>query len=258
MAEEVGDAAIVVPKAMIWSFAINIPFTFGMVISYLYCLKSIPDALSDPTGFPFIYVFRQATGSAGGTTGLTVVILILITMITTSAMASTSRQTFAFARDRGLPLGGWIGAVNERLRAPANAVIFTVIVTCLVSLINIGSTVAFNALLSLATVALMGTYVISIGCVTLRRFNKDTTLPPARWSLGKAGLPVNVIALLYAFYGFFWSFWPNAYDVIAANFNYACVIFVGVMGFGTVLYFAYARKVYDGPVSTVEGRVKHG
>ena len=119
MAEEVGEASIIVPKAMVWSFAINIPFTFGMVISYLFCIKSIPDALSDPTGFPFIYVFRQATGSTGGTTGLTVVIFLLITMITTSAMASTSRQTFAFGRDKGLPFGSWIGHVSctSRLRA---------------------------------------------------------------------------------------------------------------------------------------------
>ena len=132
------------------------------------------------------------------------------------------------------------------------------IVTCLFGLINIGSTVAFNALLSLATVALMGTYVISIGCVTARRFNKDTPLPPARWSLGKAGLPVNVVALLYSIYGFFWSFWPNAYDVVATNFNYACVIFVGVLGLGTVWYFVHARKIYEGPVAMVEGRTKQG
>lgn len=112
MAEEVEDAGIVVPRSMVWSFILNIPFTFGMVISYLYCMPSVADAVSDPTGFPFIYVFRQATGTVGGTTGMTVVILFLIIMITISAMASTSRQTFAFARDNGLPFGFWLGKVS--------------------------------------------------------------------------------------------------------------------------------------------------
>ncbi len=112
MAEEVKDAATVVPRSMVWSYSLNVPFTFGMVISYLYCMPSVVDAVSDPTGFPFVYVFRQATGSVGGTTGLTVVILFLITMITISAFASTSRQTFAFARDNGLPFSSWPGRVS--------------------------------------------------------------------------------------------------------------------------------------------------
>jgi len=112
MAEEVEDAGVVVPRAMVWSFIINIPFTFGLVISYLFCMPSVGDALADPTGFPFIYVFREATGSNGGTLGMTLVILFLITMITISAMASTSRQTFAFGRDKGLPFAAWIGRVS--------------------------------------------------------------------------------------------------------------------------------------------------
>ena len=112
MAEEVKGASIVVPRSMIWFFILNIPFTFGTVISYLFCMPSVTDALADPTGFPFIYVFQQATDSVRGTTGMTVVILLLITMITISAMASTSRQTFAFARDGGLPFGTWLGQVS--------------------------------------------------------------------------------------------------------------------------------------------------
>lgn len=119
MAEEVEDAGVVVPRAMVWSFIINIPFTFAMVISYLFCMPSVEDAVSDPTGFPFIYVFRQATGTSGGTLGMTVVILFLITMITISAMASTSRQTFAFARDNGLPFASRLGRVSlHHLNSP--------------------------------------------------------------------------------------------------------------------------------------------
>jgi choline transport protein len=141
---------------------------------------------------------------------------------------------------------------------PVNSIIFTVTFSCLISLINIGSTVAFNAMLSLSTVALMATYVISIACVTARRFSTSTPLPPARWSLGRAGLPVNCIALVYAVWAFFWSFWPNAYHIVAENFNYACVLFVGLMGLSCALYLIHAKKVYEGPVSTVEGRGKSG
>lgn len=115
MAKEVEEAGSIVPRSMVWSFALNIPFTFCMVISYLFCILSLDDALNDPTGYPFIYVFRQATGSARGTTGMVVVILLLLIMITISSMASTSRQTFAFARDNGLPFSSWLGSVSLRI-----------------------------------------------------------------------------------------------------------------------------------------------
>lgn len=51
--------------------------------------------------------------------------------------------------------------------------------TCCMSLINLGSKVAFGAMLSLATVALMATYLMSIGCVLLKRLRGED-LPSAR------------------------------------------------------------------------------
>jgi choline transport protein len=64
------------------------------------------------------------------------------------------------------------------------------------SLINLGSKVAFEAMISLATATLMATYLISIGCALLKRV-RGQTLPSARWSLGRYGLPVNAVAIVY-------------------------------------------------------------
>lgn len=112
MAEEIRDASLVVPKSMVWSFLLNVPFTFGLLLTYLFCIGDVNHALSNPTGFPFIYVFRTATDSVRGATGLTVVVLILLMMITISSLASTSRQTYAFARDNGLPFSSWLSSVS--------------------------------------------------------------------------------------------------------------------------------------------------
>lgn len=112
VAEEISDAGLVVPRSMVWSFFLNIPMTFGLLITYLFCIGDISDAVSSPTGYPFIYVFQTATGSAAGTTGLTVVILLLLIVITISSYASTSRQLFAFARDNGMPFSKWLARVG--------------------------------------------------------------------------------------------------------------------------------------------------
>ena len=119
------------------------------------------------------------------------------------------------------------------------------------ALINIGSTVAFNAMLSLSTVALMATYVVSVGCVTAKRLRGEP-LPRCRWSLGRYGLPINIAAMVYSCWSFFWSFWPNGRNVTAETFNWACVIFVGLMGLSSIVYFVKARHVSEGPVVKVQ------
>lgn len=112
MAEEIEDAGVIVPKSMVWTFLLNVPFTFGLLLTYLFCIGNVSDAIASTTGLPFIYVFQNATGTVGGTAGMTVVVLLLLIMITISSMASTSRQTFAFARDNGLPFSKWLGHVS--------------------------------------------------------------------------------------------------------------------------------------------------
>ena len=70
-----------------------------MLVTYCFCLTDVDAALHSVSGFPYIYVFQTGTGSTGGAVGLTSVILILGIAGATSFFASTSRQTFAFARD---------------------------------------------------------------------------------------------------------------------------------------------------------------
>jgi choline transport protein len=86
--------------------------------------------------------------------------------------------------------------VSNRFEVPINAILITLVFVCLMSLINLGSKVAFEAMISLATLALMATYKISIGCALLKRLRGET-LPSARWSLGRYGLAVNAVAIAY-------------------------------------------------------------
>ena len=61
----------------------------------------------------------------------------------------------------------------------------------LLSLINIGSTAALNAILAVDLAALLCSYSLSIGCLLLKRFRGEA-LPPRKWSLGKWGAPINI------------------------------------------------------------------
>ncbi|KXT11644.1 hypothetical protein AC579_7030 [Pseudocercospora musae] len=251
MAEETKDASIIVPRCMIWSYLLNVSMGFAMLVTYCFCLTDVEAALDSVSGFPYIYVFQSGTGSTGGAVGLTTVIIVLGLAGATSFFASTSRQTFAFARDKGLPGYNWIGAVNPKLMIPLNAILVTYGFTILLSLINLGSTIALQLL------ALMSTYAISIGAIALKRLRGEP-LPHSRWSLGRFGLPINCFAFLYSCFAMIWVCFPVSTPVAPDSMNYAIVMFTGVFIIALIYYFVQGRHVYQGPVVYVQRRQSVG
>lgn len=107
--------------------------------------------------------------------------------------------------------------------------------------------------ISLNVVSLMITYMFSIGAVLYRRIYHPELLPRCQWSLGRLGVPVNTIGLLYATHAFFWSFWPNGTPTTLEDFNWSVVMFVFVAIASLMDYMVRARKVYKGPVVLVAG-----
>lgn len=252
MAEEVRDAGRYVPISLFWSYVGNGILAIILLATYLFSIKDLEEALDETysDGYPFLYVFKTAMPLAG-VNALTIIVLILVIAANVSFNASTARQTFAFARDKGLPFSRWIGHVDPKKEIPQNAIVLTCIITMLLALINIGSSTAFHAIISLQVVALMSTYTVSIGCVLYRRFARPELIPTARWSLGKFGVPINIFGLAFVSHTFFWAFWPTTATVTATSFNWSVVLFVGVFLICLVMYVVRGRKVYHGPVTDV-------
>ncbi|CZR59452.1 probable GABA permease [Phialocephala subalpina] len=250
ISEEVRDASRYVPISIFYSYVLNGIMAIIFLITYLFSVQSVDDAINDPSGYPFIYVFQSALPNSG-VTALTILILLIVIAANISWNASTARQTFAFARDNGLPFSRWIGHVSTTKELPVNSIILTCVITCLLSLINIGSATAFNAIISLQVCAIMMTYFVSVTCVLYRRVVHPELIPKARWSLGRYGVVVNSIGVVYVSFVFFWSFWPNEVPVTTDNFNWSVVLFLGVLFICLAMYAIRGRKVYKGPVTIV-------
>jgi choline transport protein len=254
MAEEVADAAVAVPRAMITIFLVDCILVFPLIITICYHLPDIDAALNDSTDYPGIYIMRQAMSNAW----IAVILAIMTAIVMASNityLAGVSRDLFAFARDQGLPFSAWFSKVDAKRSIPRNANLFSCILSAILALIYIGSPVAFYAITSLNTVSLLQCYVFAIGCVLWRRLKKPETLPPARWSLGRWGVPINIAAVLYSVWSFFWCFWPQATPVTAGGFNWAGPLYVLAL-IVSALYYIKARHTYVGPVMSVDGR--HG
>ena len=147
--------------------------------------------------------------------------------------------------------------MDYKHNVPDNAVYLTSVGSGIICLIDLGSTTAFNIVVSLALLALLSTYMISIGCILLKRIRREE-LPPARWSLGQWGLPINAFAFLYSGFGICFCCFPNSVPVTASTANWAPVVWIGVIGLAAVVYMIHGRRVYTPPVSFVEGRKQIG
>jgi amino acid transporter len=85
------------------SVVINGAMGLAMIIAMLYSATDIDAAIESPTGYPYIEIFHQATGSRGGTAAMTALIIVMTLSAIVGVIAATSRMFWAFARDRGLP-----------------------------------------------------------------------------------------------------------------------------------------------------------
>ncbi|KAM5481829.1 hypothetical protein McanCB56680_003979 [Microsporum canis] len=145
--------------------------------------------------------------SKPGATAMTAIMTSLSIFCGMTNMATASRQLFAFARDNGLPFGKFFQKVPLGWDIPLNAIIFTVIVSSLLSLINIGSTIAFNQITSLGLCALLSSYIVSISCMALKRIRGEALLP-SHFRMGALGLPINLLSLAFLVLAYVFCFFP--------------------------------------------------
>ena len=160
------------------------------------------------------------------------------------------RSLFAFARDHGLPFGDFLARVKPGWDIPLNSVLVSFAVAILLSLINIGSTVAFNSIASLGTCALLSSYIISISCMFLKRWRNEPLLP-SRFNLGKAGIWVNGIAVVYLSVATIFSFFPSFPNPTPDLMNWNILIYGVVVVFSLVYFVIQGKKVYVGPVEYI-------
>ena len=128
-------------------------------------------------------------------------------------------------------------------------------VSLVVSVINFGSNTAFSAVVGVSNAALGFSYIISIGCIRLKRLRGEPLLH-ARWSLGRWGGLINDISLAFLAVIFVFSFFPIAPSAggpeWAVNFNWAIVIFAATCLLALGYYVFGGSRKYVAPVSLVK------
>ncbi|EEH05174.1 conserved hypothetical protein [Histoplasma capsulatum G186AR] len=236
MSEEVRRAKKAVPRSMFWTVAINGIFAYAIILTILFTMGSIEDALTAPS--PIIQICQQATGSTSAATAMVCGLLIISLAVNLASIASTSRLTWAWSRDGGLP--SWFSYIDRKHSVPVRAVWLPIVIVMVLSCLNIASTAAFGAFIALSSIGLFSSYIIAISCMVHARF-KQKNLQFGDWTMGRLGLPVNIFALAYTCYVTIWLPFPNYLPVNGVNMNYALPIF-GVSTLFALSYWLLSAK----------------
>ena len=79
-----------------------------MVITFAFCIPDVDKAIYPTYVFTYIDVFYNSTQSRAAASVMAALITLMCLCSTISAVATASRQIFAFARDRGLPFSSFL------------------------------------------------------------------------------------------------------------------------------------------------------
>lgn len=287
MAEEVENAAISIPRAICASMLINGCVGFVMMVTTLFCLGDINSVLLTPTGYPFIQIFYNSVQSRAGAVAMGAIVLALTWACATGIITTASRMTWSFARDRGTPASKWLSKVAPHNQIPIIAVGTVCAFACLLTLIYIGSSTAFNDVISLTITGFYGSYLLPSSLLLYHRIKGhvmphgtvpeeltgapegDTTYEAEKvatpsssevgvaqikliwgpWHIpGLLGTINNAYACVYMVFVIFWSVWPPATPVTPSTMNYSVVVTGGVLILAGVWYAVRGRHEYKGPL----------
>ncbi|KAI1780870.1 amino acid transporter [Hypoxylon cercidicola] len=245
MAEECGDPTVKLPNAI--SLCVPVGGIAGLFFIIPLCatLPDLSEILGAPVGQALPYIFGRVMGTPGAGLALTVLVLIITLFCSISITVAASRTTWAFARDNAIPLAHLWAKVDERHGTPIWALVLTTLIEMLLGLINLGSSSAFLAFVSVGVISLAVSYAIPI---SISLFHRRKEVNSARWTMGgHLGLVVNLLALAWIAFEVVLFSMPTALPVTEVSMNYAIVVFAGFMALSAIWYGVYARKVYQGP-----------
>jgi choline transport protein len=107
--------------------------------------------------------------STAGATAMGAIVLALTWACATGIITTASRMTWSFARDRGTPWSSVISKVSNQKRIPVVAVGVVTTIAAVLNLIYIGSSTAFNDVISLTITGFYCSYFLPAALLLYHR-----------------------------------------------------------------------------------------
>jgi amino acid transporter len=203
---------------------------------------SLTDGKLATVGMP--YVVEAVFGATAGRIML-VDVIIAICVCTLACQTSGSRMMFSMARQQALPFHKVLAKVNPRTGTPIACSIVVGLGAVLALVVNLPQTAVFTALSSLCIAMLYLGYLGVTGPLLVHRIRAARGTPSAAiaegtdehgkklFSLGKWGLPLTLVAVVYQVLAVINLAWPRSlvYDLTGHTWwlQWSAPLFIGLV-----------------------------
>lgn len=223
-------------------------FGWFLILCLLFSIQDFDQTVNSAYAQPVLQILIDVFGKTSAIV-LFVLVIVCVWHCGLFSLTSNSRMMFSFARDGGIP--HFFHKVDARFRSPIRTIWLAAFLAFLLAIPSVGSSVAFSAATSIATIGLYLSYglPILIGMVNPEGF------PHGPFNLKRFSRPVAAVACLWI--GFITIIFclPELNPVDSQTLNYTPVA-VGIIGFWCIAsWFLWARKWFKGPIRQIEAEI---
>ncbi|MEE4544560.1 amino acid permease [Streptomyces sp. V4-01] len=212
MSEETRQPRRVAPRTILTALTAAGVLASLLVLAALLAAPSLTDGRLGTDGLSYVLTSRLGSGLGRA---LLCDVALAVAVATLAIQTSATRMLFSMARDRALPFSGPLARVSPRTgQPPAPALVVGGLAAALL-LLSFASPDAWLSIGTTCIVMLYLAYAMVTGPQLLRRLRgrlpagTDESGAPL-FSLGRWGVPVNVLALLYGLTMAVNLAWPRA------------------------------------------------
>ncbi len=243
LAEETHDPRRHAPPAILRALAAAGIAGFLVIVLAEMAVPNIHAAQNGTSGLPYI-----VKAALGGTVGNLFLIdsLIAITVCSLAVHAGGIRMIFTMGRDGKLPAASAIARVHGKSKTPLVPSIVIGVVTIGLLVLNVGNQRAFFVLTSVAIIMFYIAYLCVTGPLLIARLRHQWPTPEhgPYFSLGRWGLPVNLLAVIFQVGVMVNLAWPRVavYGHDRWYYQWGAFVFVGILGGVGVAYYLVALR----------------
>ncbi|WP_188189730.1 APC family permease [Nonomuraea sp. SYSU D8015] len=240
VAEEVPDPTRRIPKAMRMTIYVGGAAATFVCLALLLAVPDFAAVVSGADADPVTNVLTTAFGATGLKVVLGVVLLSFLSCAL-SLQAAASRLLYSYARDDMIAGSRALRTFSRARGIPPNTLLVAAVVPALVVL---GSIVSEDALIKIISFAVLGIYLgFQMVVLAALRARVRGWRPSGPFTLGRAGLAVNVAALVYGVLAILNMAWPRTPD--APWYDNYLVALSGLVVVAAGLVYLLVARPYD-------------
>ncbi|MFD9034936.1 APC family permease [Streptomyces sp. NPDC059567] len=227
-------------RALVASFVIG-----GLIL--LFALMAVPDLQSKELATGGLqYVVLETLGATIGEIFLWCVV-VAITVCVLAVQAAGIRLMFAMARDNNLPAGSALAKVSPRFRTPVIPAVLIGAVGVVILVVNINQPQIFSVITSIAVIMIYVAYLMVTTPMLIQRLRGNWQPREGAFSLGRFGLPINILAVLWGAAMSLNLAWPRAevYNATGPQHWYlrwGAFLFIGIVALGGFAYYWFVQR----------------